>query len=142
MLLRLALLALLIALIPQAEAQYGVPLNCDVPQHNGDCALYGISLVQLLANPEKYDGSHVRVIGFIHFEPDNNAIYLHKEDEQLHLRKNGFWVSLAEGVSSDGCQDSYALIEGVYRARNTGRTTLWSGAITRVTKCQLVSPAP
>jgi hypothetical protein len=54
---RLAPLALLIALIPTARAQYGIQLNCDVAEHNGDCALYGISLVQLLANPEKYDGS-------------------------------------------------------------------------------------
>jgi hypothetical protein len=136
MLSRLALLLLCCALVPEADAQWRVPLNCDVPQHNGDCALYGISMVQLLANPEKYDGNHIRVAGYIHFESDNSAIYLHKEDVEHHVLKNGLWVSLAEGVSVEACQDSYALIEGIYRARNTGHVNLWSGAITHVTKCQ------
>jgi hypothetical protein len=133
---RLALLALLCALIPTANAQYGVPVNCDVPEHNGDCALYGLSMLQLLANPEKYDGDHVRVVGYIHMEPESSAIYLHREDEERHLFKNGAWVSLAPGASFDGCQDSYVVIEGVYRARNQGHMSLWTGTITHVTRCQ------
>ena len=133
---RLASLALLGALLPAAHAQYGVPVNCDVPEHNGDCALYGLSMVQLLANPEKYDGDHVRVVGYIHIEPESSAIYLHREDEERYLFKNGSWVSLAPGVSFDDCQDTYAVIEGVYRARNQGRMSLWTGTITHVTRCQ------
>jgi len=133
---RLALLALLCALIPEAGAQWRVPVNCDVPEHNGDCALYGLSMVQLLANPEKYDGAHVRVAGYIHLEPESSAIYLHREDEERHLFKNGTWVSLAPGASFDGCQDAYVVIEGLYRARNEGQMSRWTGAITRVTRCQ------
>lgn len=133
---KLASLALLCALVPKAEAQWRVPLNCDVPEHNGDCALYGLSMLQLLANPEKYDGDHVRVVGYIHFDSENSAIYLHKEDEEQHLFKNGSWVSLAPEVSFEGCQDAYVVIEGVYRARTDGRMSRWSGAVTHVTKCQ------
>jgi hypothetical protein len=136
MLVRLALLALLCALVPRADAQWRVPLNCDVPEHNGDCALYGLSMLQLLANPEKYDGAHVRVVGYIHFDSENGAIYLHKEDEERHLFKNGSWVALAPGVSFEECQDSYVVIEGVYRARTEGHMSLWSGAVTHITRCQ------
>lgn len=136
MLVRIASLALVGALLPTAQAQWRVPVNCDVAERNGDCALYGLSMVQLLANPEKYDGDHVRVAGYVHFDADESAIYLHKEDEEQHLFKNGSWVSLAPGVSSEDCQDSYAVIEGVYRARAEGHMNRWSGALTRVTRCQ------
>jgi hypothetical protein len=84
-------------------------------------------MLQRLAKPEKYDGDHVRVVGYIHFD---------KEDEERHLFKNGSWVSLAPGVSFEGCQDAYVVIEGVYRARAEGRMSRWSGAVTQVTKCQ------
>ena len=40
------------------------------------------------------------------------------------------------GVSFEGCQDAYVMIEGVYRARNEGHMSRWSGAVTRVTRCQ------
>lgn len=131
-----ALLVLFCVLAPRAQAQWRVPVNCDVPLHNGDCALYGLSMVQLLANPEKYDGDRIRVAGYIHFEPDSNAIYLHREDLEHHIFRNGVWVSMSEGTSPEGCQDSYVVIEGVYRARTTGRMSLWSGEITRITRCQ------
>jgi len=91
-------------------------------------------MVQLLANPEKYDGKHVRVVGYLHFEPEANAIYLHREDVEHHLIRNGVWLSLADGVSFDGCQDAYVLIEDVY-PRNTGAQSAWSGTITRATRC-------
>jgi len=132
---RLALLLSCCALVPAAQAQYGVPLDCDVPRHDGDCALYGISLIQLLANPAKYDGEHVRVSGYIHLEADNDAIYLHHEDEAHHLRKNGLWVSLTPGQTLEDCQDGYVVIEGVYQAHTSGRMSLWSGALVHVTRC-------
>lgn len=133
---RIALLVLLCALASAADAQYGLPLNCDALARNGDCALYGISLVQLLANPGKFDGEHVRVVGYIHFGTDSNAIYLHRDDLEFHLKKNGVWVELGEGQTFDACQDTYVLIEGLYQARSTGRMNQWNGAITHVTRCQ------
>ena len=136
---KILLLILCCAAMPAAVAQYGVPLDCDVPEHNGDCAVYGISLVQLLANPAKYDGNRVRVVGYIHLEADNDAIYLHREDEENHLRRNGVRVAFTQGQSFEGCQDAYVLLEGVFQARASGRMALWSGAITHVTKCQKTS---
>jgi hypothetical protein len=136
-LLALALVAALLARLPLAAAQY-VPLNCERPGRNGDCDLYGISLVQLLANPDKYDGKYVRVTGYVHFEAQANALYLHREDVEHHLLKNGVWVALAEGVSFDACQDAYVILEGLFRARNTDNARYWSGALTRVAKCQKV----
>lgn len=131
---RLAVGAMFCALVPHAQAQWGEPLNCDDPGHNGSCGLYGISLVQLIANPEKYDGKRVRVAGYVHFDTNASGIYLHREDEEHHLLKNGLWIQLAEGVSGSDCQDGYAVVVGTYRARNTAHRA-WGGILTEVTRC-------
>jgi hypothetical protein len=111
-----------------------VPANCAETSLAG-CALFGVSMVELLANPEKYDRKRVRVLGYIHFEFEGNAVYLHKEDEANRLYPNGLWVSLADGVSSPDCQDAYVLIEGTFQASDRGHLGLWSGAVTETTRC-------
>lgn len=35
-----------------------------------------VSLIQLIANPEKYDGKQVAVVGFLRLEFEGNALYL------------------------------------------------------------------
>jgi hypothetical protein len=50
---RFAVAAVFYALVPpRAHAQWHEPLNCDDPGPDGGCRLYGISVVQLVANPE------------------------------------------------------------------------------------------
>jgi hypothetical protein len=109
--------------------------KCEEVSLAGGCALYGVSMVELLADSEKYDGKRVRVVGYIHFEFEGNAIYLHKEDEANHLYLNGLWVSLEDGISSANCQDTYALIEGTFEANKHGHMGLWSGMVSQVTRC-------
>jgi hypothetical protein len=37
-------------------------------------------MIQLIANPQAWDGKHVRVIGFLRLEFEGDALYLHRED--------------------------------------------------------------
>ncbi|MBF9140172.1 hypothetical protein [Hymenobacter properus] len=57
---------------------------------------FDVSLVKLIANPEKYDGKTIQVIGFLNLEFEGDAIYLHKEDFDQGLTRNGFWESFSE----------------------------------------------
>jgi hypothetical protein len=115
------------------DAQQELPCN---KVTGGQCPVWDVSMIKLLADPTKYDGKRVRVVGYIHFEFEGNAIYLHKDDELHLVFKNGLWVQMASGIPSEQCQDTYALIEGTFRAHNFGHMELWSGAITDVTRCQ------
>lgn len=65
------------------------------------------------------------MVGYVYVDANASAIYLHKEDEEHHLLKNGLWIQLAEGVSASACPDSYVLVEGTCRARSTGHRS-WS----------------
>jgi hypothetical protein len=97
--------------------------------------LYTASIIDLIANPDLFDGKRIRTFGYIHFEFEGNGIYLHQEDYARSLYANGLWVNLAQNVSRVDCQDRYVLVEGTFRARDRGHLGLWSGAIGEITRC-------
>ncbi len=98
-----------------------------------------VSLVQLVATPERFDGKAVRVIGFLHLEPEGTALYLHSEDLIYTLVKNGVWVNPTADFKKK-LSDRYVLIEGTFDARDHGHKGLWSGAIRDVTRATPWSP--
>ena len=90
-----------------------------------------VSMIQLISNPAAYNGKLVRVIGFVRFEFEGNALYLHEEDYKQMLTRNGAWLSMPEKKELDR---KYALIEGVFNAGNRGHLGLWSGSLEKVTR--------
>lgn len=135
-------LCTLIPVVSFAQDNEPLPPNCAVGSPGSGCALYNVSIVELIANPAKFDGKKIQLMGYIHFEFEGNGIYLHKEDQQFGLRRNGLWVEWAERVTrSLDCQDTYALIEGTFRAAHRGHLGLWSGAVTDMTRCMKWPPA-
>ena len=96
-----------------------------------------VSIVQLIANPAAYDGKVVQVFGFVRFEFEGSAVYLHQDDYRHSLYKNGLWLSMKEQKELD---QNYALIEGVFNARNRGHLGLWSGSIEKVSRSLLWPP--
>jgi hypothetical protein len=124
-----------------AQGSEPLPPNCSEQSPGGGCAMYDVSIVELIANPAKYDGKRVRLMGYIHFEFEGNGIYLHKDDHQFSLGYNGLWVEwAARATRSSECQDTYALIEGTFRASHRGHMGLRSGAVTDMTRCMKWPP--
>ncbi|HKA08570.1 MAG TPA: hypothetical protein VKD71_15030 [Gemmataceae bacterium] len=99
-----------------------------------------VSLIQLIATPDAFDGKHVRVQGFVRIEHEGSAVYLHREDAEHMLTKNGLWLAASdaapEGSKEAEVKDRYALIEGRFIAKNKGHLGLWSGAIEDITRMQ------
>jgi hypothetical protein len=95
-------------------------------------------MVQLLANPDQYDGKGITVIGFLRFEFEGNELYLHEDDYRNGISKDGFWVSLDPRVRDDANKLNmhYVLAVGVFDARNKGHMSMTSGEI-RVTFVEL-----
>jgi len=99
---------------------------------------YEVSLIRLIANPEKYDGKHIKVIGFLNLEFEGDAIYLHKEDYQASISKNGLWVDISRGdfAKYNKCNKKYVILEGVFDAEDTGHMGLFGGAIKNITRVE------
>lgn len=96
-----------------------------------DCPLADVSLIQMLATPERFDGRHVRVVGFVHIEFEGNAVYLHREDFEAGLLRNAIWVDFRPGALSAArpINDRYVLLEGIFDAQHHGHMGMFGGAL-------------
>lgn len=95
---RALILFLIIAAIPAfAQERSGSNrVRCVEMSSTKACLLYAASIIDLIANPDLFDGKRIRTFGYIHFEFEGNGIYLHQEDYARSLYLNGLWVTLAE----------------------------------------------
>lgn len=95
-----------------------------------------VSLVQLIANPEDYDGKFIRVIGFFRMEFEGDAIYLHQEDYKHALTCNGLWIDVTDDIRNRQAEfdQKYVLVEGTFNAKGKGHMGMWSGAIEKISR--------
>ena len=92
-------------------------------------------MIELIANPEKFDGKRVFVSGFVHFEFEGNGLYLHEEDFVDALWSNGIGLSVtpAQEKQYAVCDAKYCDIIGTFHAVQAGYFSLWSGHLSDIT---------
>jgi uncharacterized membrane protein YcgQ (UPF0703/DUF1980 family) len=100
-----------------------------------------VSLIQLIANPEKYDGKQVQVTGFLRLEFEGNRIFLHKEDYTYNIVENAVRI----GVTKEQGQDlkdknmHYVSVVGTFKAGKRG-TSNPNGTILKIAAVDLWPP--
>jgi hypothetical protein len=99
-----------------------------------------ISLVQLIANPEKYDGELVNVVGFLTMGGEGTGLYLHDADFLNGIDGDALSVDRTKEmyVNKDQLGMNYVLIEGTFQ-KNDKKLIGYpqTGRITRVRRCDL-----
>jgi hypothetical protein len=102
------------------------------------------SLIQLIANPERFDGKVVKVSGFLllsehpEFFGQQPALYLHQEDAKNLLLPNSVWVVPSEQMRPDREKINlmYVTLTGLFRAAHSGEKDPYEGGtITEVQIC-------
>jgi hypothetical protein len=95
-----------------------------------------VSIIQLIADPQRFDGQAIRVVGFLRLEFEGNAVYLHREDFEKSLLQNGIWIELTESQlrSSTKLNNGYVLIEGTFSSSEKGHLGIWPGSLQRVSR--------
>jgi hypothetical protein len=113
-------------------------LRCQV-REDSVCALWGPSIIELIARPELYDGKRVRVFGFVTAELFGHGLFMSKGDAIEGLAQNGVWIEPDTLQTDGGVQPNqrYVMIEGTFDAANNGHSAMWSGAIDHVTRVVL-----
>jgi hypothetical protein len=98
--------------------------------------LQDVSVVQLIANPELFNGREVRVIGFLHLEFEGAAVYLHREDFDYSVDKNSVAIQLSESQeqSWQKLNNHYVIIEGRFSSVAKGHFGARSGSLQNVTR--------
>ena len=125
----------LIAFICLAATLLAVPLAAQQPTN--------VTLVQLIATPEKFDGKLIRVIGFLRLEFEGDVLYLHREDYENALLGDGIWVDATPAMNKHSATLNmhYVLLEGVFSSREHGHMDMWSGAIKQIRRAEQWVPA-
>ncbi|HYJ05111.1 MAG TPA: hypothetical protein VEX43_08255 [Chthoniobacterales bacterium] len=97
-----------------------------------------VSMVQLIATPEKFDGKFIRVSGFLNLEFEGDSLYLHRDDLFQGLVRNGVWVDRTEAMERERkkLNKHYVMIEGIFSAQHHGHMGLFGGAITNITRVE------
>ncbi|MTW03882.1 hypothetical protein [Pseudoduganella ginsengisoli] len=115
-----------------------VALMCLCAASTQASELQDVSMIQLIANPQLYDGKPVRVMAFLNLEFEGNALYLHREDFDKSLLSNAVWISLDDQQirASKKFSGGYVLVEGVFSAKDRGNFGIFPGSIQKVTRLQ------
>lgn len=107
----------------------------------------GVSFVNLLTNPEKYDGKKVTVSGVLHFQFEDSTLYFHKEDADYLTLENGVWINYAAspkltpmcdkefaaiGSKIDYFDGKYVSITGTFQMKEHGHLGAFAGSIVDV----------
>lgn len=99
-----------------------------------------ISIINLIATPEKYHGKVVRVIGVGNLEFEGDAIYLSRDDYK-YVSNNGLWIELGEKATSydeaKKLNGKYVIVEGTFDKNDTGHMGMWSGSIKKISRYEL-----
>ena len=95
-----------------------------------------VSIIELLADPLKYDRKQVQVIGFLRLEFEGDALYLHREDFDHAIYKNAVWIVRPSDLSEKQMIEvdkKYVICEGTFMARDRGHMGMFSGSLTHIT---------
>jgi hypothetical protein len=95
-----------------------------------------VSIIQLIATPEKFDGKLVSIIGFIHIGREQDLLYLGEEDFNYGVAENALWFHLSEEMGKDWqkLNRNYVGIVGIFSARHEGPYGCPNGGIAQIKK--------
>ena len=88
------------------------------------------SLVSVLASPGEYHEQQITVFGYVHFEFEGSRLCLRKEDSEIPITSNCFWLDASARSSEelDAAQDSYAFVRGTFDSTDHGHRGAYQGA--------------
>lgn len=99
-----------------------------------------VTMVDLLSNPQKYDGKLIRVIGVGNLEFEGDCIALSKEDLKFDIGHQ-IWIELGERAipysEAQTYNGKYVIVEGIFDMDDTGHMGMFQGAIKDVNRYDL-----
>jgi len=95
-----------------------------------------VSMVQLIADPARFDGQAIRVIAYLHLQFEGDAVYLHHDDFRHAIMQNSIAIDLTDSQRQAAAKlnKTYVMVEGTFRANAAGHMGLWHGAVGEVSR--------
>jgi hypothetical protein len=98
-----------------------------------------VSMINLIADPEKFDGKVISVDGFLAIESEDARLYLSQEDYRHYIPENGIFIDVNKVVSKnmEKVDGHYAGLVGVFYQRGAPVSV---GSHSRITDIRLCAP--
>lgn len=97
-----------------------------------------VSIINLIATPEKYHDKKVLISGFLNIEFESDYIYLNKSDFENSIYKNAIGVDLdqkfRDSIIHDCRNKSYVILEGTFKKIINDYYQPDCGTITKITR--------
>ena len=90
-----------------------------------------VSIINLIANPEKYQGKRVTVIGYMSAEFEGTAIYLSREDFDHKISKNAIFLNIGKAYEYKLYHKEYVSLDGIF-TKGGGHFGVYSGMLNNV----------
>jgi hypothetical protein len=95
---------------------------------------HDVSIIALVATPERFDGKLVRVVGWAIFAFESQGIFVARE-HTVHS-KNGIWLDAPTSAEAAELGSTMVIVEGVFDSHTHGHLSMWSGTLTKVQRLQ------
>jgi hypothetical protein len=96
-----------------------------------------VSLIQLIATPERFEGRRVQVEGFCRLVFEEQSLYLHREDSELLNTANSVWLDVTR-EGREALNDTFARVEGTFTQTQHGHLGMWPGSLGRISRLERV----
>lgn len=93
-----------------------------------------LSVMQIIAAPEKYDGRVVGTVGYLALRDDHGILYLHREDYDFGLYVNGLNIQFEPKLTGEDearFNLHYVYLSGKFDAEDNGAGPARAGSIKR-----------
>jgi hypothetical protein len=126
---------------PNSTPDLRQPAPIGQPSGNGGDANSGgsfpenpidVSIVELIAAPERFRSRWVRLIGYVVLEFEGTAVYLHEEDYTRAIMRNALWLDVSRSGPPPLSRPGYAIVEARFEPDRHGHMDLFAGALAEI----------
>lgn len=100
-----------------------------------------VSIINLIATPEKYDGKCIIVKGFFINEFENRTLFLDKTSAENYLFENGITLIFDSTINKDKLnkyQNQYIEMEGIFNKAKNNNKNSFTHYISKIYKINLI----
>ncbi len=99
-----------------------------------------VSIIALIAVPERFDGKLVRLMGWASFAFESHGIFISRETAAV--ARNGLWLDVRLTSDMLAFGGSMVVVEGVFDSQSRGHLGMWSGTLTKIQRLQSCEDGP
>ena len=115
-------------------------LTCSNSKINDDTVIQKdyekVSLVTLIANPDKYHNQKIWVKGYVKIENEGEAIYINEDDYKYYIFKNAISLVMTDSLivkeKINYGTKGYATVKGIFNKNRLGHYNSFSGSISQI----------